>query len=363
MQGRIVAPGELDADLVAQWQRFRTADPVYRSPFYAPQFTQAVGRVRADARIAVLERGGDVVGFLPFHQRPGGVGKPIGGHLNDYQGPILAPGLDLSSAALLQAARLSAYDYNHLPVAMGALAGGAQARSISPRMDLSQGYAAYEAKKDAGWTKARREMRRRWRKTEADIGPIRFTYHDTSAAAYAEHVAMKNALYARLGVRSVLDLGWAGQALQAIRTTQEPDFAGVFSTLRAGDRLLAAHFGMRSDSVWHWWFPSYDLDAYKLGPGINLIHQCALVAEAKGLQTIDFGRGDGDFKLLFADTHTDLCEGSMARRGTVAAGLRGLARGVVTLAGRLPLGRYESYPRRAAARLVSGVTLPAERQG
>ncbi len=362
MKCRVLLPRELDSHLLDVWNGFRKGNRIYSSPFYAPQFTLAVGEERSDARVAVIERDGQPIGFFPFHMTAGRVGKPIGGHINDYQGPILAPGQSVLTQDLLRAAGLSAYDYNHLPTAFADLAGKAVSFSISPQMDLSQGYEAYEARKDSGWTKARREMRRRWRKTEAEVGPLRYDFHNPSEDVYLRHVELKNALYERLGVGSVLELGWAGRVLDRLRATQDPDFAAVFSTLHAGDRLVAAHFGIRSATVWHWWFPSYDLELYKLGPGINLLHQCALVAEEKGIETIDFGRGNGDFKLLFADGHVDLCEGSMKRIGTGAAALRGVAERAVRVAGRLPLGRYESYPRRAVARVLSGVTLP-ERHG
>lgn len=358
VHGRLLEPSELDEDLFVLWKQFCNGNPLYQSPFYRPQFTQAVAQARADARIAVLERGGDVVGFLPFHLTRSGTGKPIGGHINDYHGPILAPEVEISAQALIEAAGISAYDYNHLPVAFTALATGAHTFSISPQMDLSGGYEAYVARRDSGWTKAQREVRRRQRKTEAEIGPIRFTFHDPSGPVYNRHMEMKNAQYARMGLRMTLGTGWVAEVLDRLRHTQEPDFAGVMSTLHAGDRLIAAHFGIRSANVLHWWFPSYDLAAYKLGPGINLVNQCAMGMNDRGLSLIDFGKGDEDFKLHFADRHVRLCEGSICHAGSMAATLRLGTRALVGIAERLPLGRFRTYPRRAVARLVSGVALP-----
>jgi CelD/BcsL family acetyltransferase involved in cellulose biosynthesis len=358
MKGRLLKPAELDADLIARWKQFCDADALYHNPFYRPQFTQAVALSRPDARVAVLEKGGDIVGFLPFHLTRAGTGKPIGGHINDYHGPILAPGFAPTGQALLKASGIAAYDYNHLPTALTTLAAGAHTFAISPQMDLSEGFDAYVARRDSRWTKAQREVRRRHRKTESEIGPIRFTFQETSDAIYERHVAMKNAQYARMGLRMALGEGWVGQVLERLRHMQEPDFAGVMSTLHAGDRLIAAHFGIRSANVLHWWFPSYDLAAYKLGPGINLVNQCAMAASDHGVTTIDFGKGDEDFKLHFADRQVPLCEGSICHSGSLAATLRQGTNALASLAERLPLGRFRTYPRRAVARLVSGVTLP-----
>ncbi|QZD86556.1 GNAT family N-acetyltransferase [Qipengyuania psychrotolerans] len=358
MRKRVLHARDLSPDLIALWQEFCRRDPIYSSPFYSPHFTQAVAQVRPDVRIAILEERGEIAGFLPFHLTKSGIGKPIGGQLNDYQGPILAPGAKITPEAILGAADISSYDFNHLPVAFTGLAREARSFSISPQMDLSEGYDAFVARKGSRWTKAKREIRRRYRKTEKDIGPIRFTFDDRCDATFQRHMEMKNALLDRAGSRLRVKSDWLGRTLDVLRNSDDSDFAAVTTTIHAGDRLLASHFGLRTRNVWHWWFPAYDLAAYKLGPGINLVDQCAMAAKDQGISLIDFGRGDGAFKLLFADRHVELCEGAISRTGSLANLVRRGAHTFVAAAEHLPLGRYRTYPRRAAAKFVTGVTLP-----
>ena len=88
----VIHPSDLDEGLAAKWQEFRRATPIYSSPFYAPQFTQTVGKVFKNAEVAILADNHEVIGFLPFHRVRNRVAKPIGGQINDYHGPILAPG-------------------------------------------------------------------------------------------------------------------------------------------------------------------------------------------------------------------------------------------------------------------------------
>lgn len=354
---RVLRPCDLTADLVELWKSFCRSDPIYSSPFYWPQFTDAVAYARKDVRIAVYEKHGTVIGFLPFHRMRANIGKPIGGQLNDYQGPILSAGSTLTGRELLEGAGLSSYDYNHLPAAFTHLSGGAHGHSSSPQMDLSEGYDAFVSRKDSSWTKAKREIRRRYRKTEKEIGEIRFEIHDPSDRVFEEHFRMKNALLSRAGTRFRIKDDWIGAVLDALRNFQGPEFRARMTTLRAGDRLMASHFGLMGEDVWHWWFPAYDLEFYKLGPGINLVDQCAMAAEGQGIATIDFGRGDGAFKLLFADRQVALCEGTITRNGSLARIVRQSTSRLVGAAERLPLGNYSSYPRRLAARLVSGVAL------
>jgi CelD/BcsL family acetyltransferase involved in cellulose biosynthesis len=349
----VLCPLELDGDQIALWKGFCDADAVYQSPFYRPQFTLAVASCRSDARVA-----GRTVGFLPFHLVRGRVGKPIGAHINDYHGPILAPGAVIDAVDLLKAAGLDAYDFNHLPAALAGLAGSGRGTLSSPQMDLTNGYDAYAAASDASWTKAQREIGRRYRKTEAELGPIRFRFHDPSSEVYRQLVTMKNIQYARLSVRMKIDDGWVGEVLERLRQTQEPDFAGVVSTLHAGDRLIAAHFGLRTADLLHWWFPAYELALSKLGPGKNLVNQCAIRAGEQGIRMIDFGKGNEDFKMHFANREARLREGSLVVPGTLSAMARKGGEAVVAAAREIPLGRYQDYPGKVIARLVSGVSLP-----
>ena len=358
LRAAIVRPAELDADHRSLWQQFCEADALYANPFYWPQFTAAVAEARPDARVAVLKRAGEVIGFFPFHLVGNGVGKPIGGHINDYHGPIMAPGAGISGESLLRACGLVAYDYNHLPAAFAGLTHGAHGAAWSPQMDLADGYEAYVARKDSRWTKAQREVRRRHRKTEADIGPIRFAWHDPSDDIFRQLVAMKDRQYARMGISMRMAAGWQGQVINRLRHMQGSEFSGVLSTLHAGDRLIAAHLGLRTATVLHWWLPTYDLDLSKLGPGINLVNHCAIAAAQTGIATIDFGKGNEDFKQHFADRRVALKEGSIVVPGTFAARLRRGSDALESLTRRMPLGQFQSYPRRTISRLISGVGLP-----
>ena len=270
VKGTVLRPQQLDRDLNALWHSFCSASPLYGSPFYFPEFTEAIDAARDDARVAVLTDRNKVIGFFPFHLLRSKIGKPIGGHINDYHGPILAPGYTVGGRELLQACDLHAYDYNHLPQAMGALAQNSHSSSISPQMNLEDGYEVYLERMGSRMTKALREMRRRERKIESELGELRFEFHDTSDAAYQRHIELKTRQYERMGLRTALGSGWIGIALDRLRARSERHFAGVLSTLHAGEELVAAHFGIRSANVLHWWFPSYDLELARFGPGKSL---------------------------------------------------------------------------------------------
>jgi CelD/BcsL family acetyltransferase involved in cellulose biosynthesis len=127
----------------------------------------------------------------------------------------------------------------------------------------------------------------------------------------------------------------------------------VLSTLHAGDRLAAAHFGMRSATVWHWWFPVYDPDLSKYSPGILLLLEMAREARGLGIRVIDFGKGDAEYKERLKTGDLALAEGTV-ETGRVAARLRRMVGAAVARLDRAPAAvrPVASIPGRALRRLA-----------
>lgn len=355
MRVEIVRPKELDAGLIGLWRKYQSSSVGLCSPFFSPEFTLAVGAARLDAMVAIIKDDGVVQGFFPFHRCEGGVAKPIGGQIADYSGIVHAPQFIADGPALLKACGLTAYDFNHAPLTQTALRAGGYHFSSSPHIDVAEGYEAYAANRPRIWAEAMRHVRRRRRKIEREIGPLRFEYHDPGDDIYRSHVAMRNHLYRRANVRSLLGCdSWVDHTLSAIRATNHAHFAGLMTALYAGDRLIATHFGMRSQNVWHWWFSSYDTEVSNYGPGIMLILEAARHAPTAGLSLIDFGRGDSPYKLLFSNGATHLCEGSIEVHNSIRGILRRTQKMAIRSIMPLPLGRSKAFLRRGLSRVVTG---------
>jgi CelD/BcsL family acetyltransferase involved in cellulose biosynthesis len=358
MKAALIAPEELDAECIRRWELLRETDPVYASPFYSPHFARAVGAVRRDAQIAIFERDGRIVGFLPFHRVRGRIAKPIGGHFNDYHGAILEPGLALCEPGLLESAGIEAYDFDHLPARFGRGAGAADFGQVSPRMNLEGGYDACVAAKGDSWKRGYRDMARKARKMEREIGPIRFEFSNDSDEAFDLHAAMRNALYRRMGQQEDYCIGWEGEVLRSLRHAQGAEFQSVLSVIFAGSQPVAAHFGLVSRKVLHWWFPAYDLAAHRYSPGLQLVDHCARHSAARGIATIDFGKGSDRYKSLFADHSVSMIKGSACITGSFAARARAGSARLLALAERILPAPIRAYPRRSVERLWTGTVLP-----
>lgn len=306
-----ILPEDLDKGLKARWTQVQRADTAQRSPFFSLGFLQAVARHRPDLEIGILWQGQRICGFFPFHRRPGGRGVPLAGPIADYQGIVGSAG-GLSAQDLLSGCGLTHYDYDHGLRGSPLMAWSAFRHTGSPLIELSAGHDAwYDARRTA--TSAIKTTERKMRKLTRDIGPLRFTAHDTAPDAWDSLIAWKRAALGGKGVRLILDTPWVRDVTRDIHDTDGPAFAGRMSTLRAGDRLVAVHFGMRSDAAWHWWFPAYDPAVSACSPGLGLLMMCAQQAARDGMAELDLGRGTERYKREFASATRPLCEGSLER--------------------------------------------------
>ena len=308
----LIAASELDAGLQASWRALQASHPALRSPFFAPEFTLAVAAVQPDVRIAVLEDGARVVGFFP-HQARWRIGRPVGAPLSDHHGVVCAPGTPWDWQALLRASRLASWHFDHLPREQ-APHGGVCIAADSPGMDLSRGMAAYLDARRASGVRSLTEFERKARKLAREVGPLRFEAHTQDPQVLATVLHLKSQHCRRTGVHDFFARPWTRALVESIGSLQHPNFAGRLSALYAGDQLVGAHLGMRSATVWHWWFPVYSHAMAPYSPGAQLLLHVAHAAADAGCGLLDLGKGDDAYKRSFADCSLPLAEGWVAAR-------------------------------------------------
>ncbi len=316
MQVRLLAASDLNADLLLQWRGLQRSNPALASPFFCPEFTQAVAAVRQDVRVAILEEDGAVLGFFP-HQQQRGRGLPIGDYFSDHHGVVAAPGARWDWPALLRGAGLAYWRFDHLAAAQAPV--GALSRPLrqiaSPGMDISKGMAAYHQSRLAAGGRSLDEYARKARRLARALGPLRFELQTPERSVFDALIGLKLAQYARTRVPNVMAEDWTRALLERIWQTrsESPGFSGALSALYAGDTLVAAHLGMHSETVWHWWIPAYDPLHSAFSPGAQILLMCAGAAADAGLAALDLGKGDERFKQDFANMAWPLVEGWVGR--------------------------------------------------
>jgi CelD/BcsL family acetyltransferase involved in cellulose biosynthesis len=290
------------------WRGFRAADPALASPYFDLRFVEAASAVAPGARLAVIREDGAVRGFLPFQQR-GGLLQPLAAPLSDFHGLVAAPGL--SVATLLP--RLAGVRRARFGGLVGA--GEADLQGLSPRRamaaDLSQGFEAYLAGRDARFLK---DKRRRRRALERDHGPLSFSFERPTPQQIDYVIAHKRAQIARTHQYDVFACGWTIELVHELAKVDAPDFGLRLAALKAGDTLVAAELGLTSGARHHLWFPIYDPAYAKYSPGGLMTVDTLETAAARGITRVDFGVDADAYKHDFADPAEIVFEGLVERR-------------------------------------------------
>lgn len=314
-----ISARELDDGLQARWRELQRRNPDLGSPYFCPEFTLAVAAVRRDVRIVVMEEAGMPVGFFPFQRDWTGAGRAVGAPLSDAHGVIAEPGARWHAASLLRAAGLGTWEFDHLPASQAPFASFRTRLASSPALDLSPGFDAYLAAKREAGSRSLTELGRKRRKLERETGTIRFVEHEWNHRVLDQVFAWKSEQCRRSGTPDFFSWVWTRTLVSRLLETQTERFAGVLSALYSGEHLVAAHAGMRSDRVWHWWFPVYDHAFSAYSPGALLLLDVARSAAATGVEVLELGKGDDDYKRRFANLEIPLSEGCAARPSVAAA--------------------------------------------
>ncbi|MFD3675661.1 GNAT family N-acetyltransferase [Streptomyces sp. NPDC058613] len=306
-------PADMSPADLQLWSALRARTAPVANPFMSPGFCRAVGRVRPGARVAVVRQDGEPAGFFPFERGRWGRGRAIGLGVSDCQGAVLHPDVRVDPHQLLRASSLTVWEFNHLESGQDLFLPFATGRFASPVIDLSGGYAHYEDLLRAGSRKFLKATLAQDRRLQRRVGPLRFVFDERDPAALRTLMAWKSAQYRRTGRRDRFAQQWINNLVHILAGTRTPDCSGVLSVLYAGERPVAAHFGLRSRTVLSCWFPAYDRDFAPLSPGLVLHLRMIEAAAAAGIDMLDLGRGDAAYKDSLKTRELTVHEGALLR--------------------------------------------------
>jgi CelD/BcsL family acetyltransferase involved in cellulose biosynthesis len=283
---RVISPLELTSDEKDAWHMVLLQNSNFDSPFFHPDFTMAVAAVRTDTEIAVLEKGNKAVGFFPFQRDWAGIGRPIGRPFSDVQA-VVTEDSTWTAEDLIRGCRLKAWDFDNLLTWQRNFAPYFTSTRPFFQIDVSGGFEAYRAKRRAMGSHHIRALNRTVKRMERDIGPVRFEPKSNDKDVLKTLLRWKSEQYRRSFFKDTLRIPWVVNMLNRIHDIQGKDFSGILSALYVADHLVAAHLGMCSRRVWHYWLPSYDPAFSTYSPGQIMQLQMILSAEEMGIERID----------------------------------------------------------------------------
>lgn len=325
LTSRTVSPERLTESEILRWREICRRTPSLQNPFYTYGFTSAVARVKRGVRVCVIRRNGDPVAYLPFQfdtplNRLMGAAAPVGGHMSDYFGLVAEPDFRTSGTDLMRLAGLAYIDFTHLDQTQ--LAYGLKAEQPHPgmRIEMPEGGRCFLETGQATNRKFFDEISRRRRQLRDNLGELRFYWQDPDWKPSLERlIENKRIQYSRTGVKDVLESPWTRRLLEVLASGEIPECQGMLSTLYAGDTWIASHFGVRHHDVLHYWFPVYNVDVQRFGPGKILLTDIIAAAEEAGIYQIDHGAGDSMYKRSLANNRHYYYRGSWQRTSVRAA--------------------------------------------
>lgn len=278
------------------WISLQKSNSKLRSPFFSFEFYEIIASVKSNVEFTIIYESDKVVGIFPYERGVLGFAGPVGSFLSDYHGVISQLNFSIDPIFLLKQCQLNSWDFQHLPNSQLSFYNFSKIHRRSPIIDLSAGYNEYVREKNNDGTEQIKKSANLFRRMEREIGPVRFVFHSLENSVLDKLIEWKTVQFRKKKWRDIFSIRWVRQAVEKIYNTQTAEFSGVLSALYAGDNLVAIHFGMRSASVLHYWFPAYAPSYSKYSPGVILLLKMAEAAPGMGITMIDLGCGEHSYK-------------------------------------------------------------------
>lgn len=312
----VVHPSELGDAERRLWSSF-TAESSLGSPFLSWPFVESIGRVRDDARVATFREGPDVCGFLAFQlDEASPAGRPIGATICDAQAVVARPGWTFEPRRLLETAGLCRWSFDHLATHQAPFVPYHWSRHRSPIVDLSAGHDAFLDEVRGHSKDLIAQVARRRRKLEREVGPVVCEWQSNDPDADFERLSRwKSEQYGREDTWDRFAIPWIAEALGLLAKQRDPTCTGLLTSIRAGEHLVAAHFGLLGADRLSWWFPTYNPDFGRYSPGLILLLDIVAAAAARGVRTVDLGRGEHGYKLRVTSKFYEVAEGEVVAGG------------------------------------------------
>jgi len=347
----VLRPQELSPAMAASWRALQREGRGWDSPFLSPCWARSVELARGGrgVRVAVVSDQGEPRAFMSASV--GAVtAVAAGGAMSDYEGLVGDPGPGFDPAALVRALGVSRYDFSHVPADQGAFAPHARGQALSWIIDLPDGYEPYAAQRRAAGVSALKEIDRKRRKVEREVGETVFTPGSSSRADFERLIELKRAQYRLTSQTDVLSVPWTTRLLEGLFGLDSPGFGGALFTLHIGGALAAAQFHLMGETTIHAWMIAHDPALERYSPGLLLFQDILRWMDAQPYDRLDLGYGDYRFKTELSNAQRPLIHGFVGTP-SAAALLREAAYGVRRAAEALPLGKVSELPGKAMRRL------------
>lgn len=350
----VVKALDLSSADIARWEELQRGQTRLDSPFLSPHWAQAVAKAQGDkaqhVKVAILrDAHGEATAFMPVRTRHD-VAMPVGAPMCDYQALISAPGVSLDPRDLLTALGVSRIDFCHMLADDETLARHGRGRADSWIVELPEGYDTYAAERKAANVGVLKDIDKKRRKAEREIGACRFTAMSDVRADFDQLIAWKRAQLVATGQTDIYKTAWVHDLVEALFQNRDTNFGGGLYTLHLGEQLAAVHLHLRGEHTIHAWLIAHNPELDRYSPGLMLFQDILKSMSDTAYGRLDLGAGDYRFKRELSNARQTVVFGFLGSP-SVPTLVRHAAYGVRSVAEALPLGRISEIPGKAMRRI------------
>lgn len=318
MQIDVIPPHELDEQLRCGWAQIRRGNASLHSPFFSPEFVLRCAEIHSDVEVGIITQGGDPVAFFPFHRIGRRAALPLGKDLSDFHGLIASEDLEWSVADLLRGCRLDNWQFDHLLASQTRFAPYTTALAESTYVDLRDGYAGYCLRKQESGSKLITRTGRAQRMIDRDTGKTRFELvRDPQLVRPAMDWQQVN--LHRRGTMFLHTPAEREAMYRSVLDQESLELQARWAALYAGERLLACHLFLCSQTTAHWWLAAFDPSHPQHSPGIIAMLRGIEALAELGITRVDLGKSSNELKERFRSDADLVAEGVVEVRPLVRA--------------------------------------------
>lgn len=306
---------DLPASVISAWAELRGSNPRLYSPYFHPDYTKTIATLVDNVRIAVAEDEKEIVAILPFQGER--FARPIGAPMTDYHGLICRPDCGLTLGDILKNSSVGAFHYSAL-VENGMHE--PEKTSKGAMIYFPDGAEAWKKAQSSSYTRHMKDLRRRTRKSDEQIGLSRFDFRSRNSKLFETLLKWKIAQYERSGFYNIFESDWTSKLLNTLWSRPvSAELRVDMHALYIGDRLAAIDTGLTDGTTYHSWIVAYDPTLGIYSPGARLLNGILNESDHLGYERLDLGVGIDAFKRHYATEDVTTSSGFVPVSGPAAA--------------------------------------------
>ena len=298
MSASVIPARDLSPDLMDRWLQNTRENPLYASPNLRPEVIRIIGQFNPRVFVGIEEGRDGALLFFPFERptRLASFAAPV--PMCDYQAFIAPADHPIVVSDLMRQWKLGTWTFDSLIASEKIVSQTTTlASAVSRRAVMREGFAGYLAEM-ADMSRSMRNTTTKLRLLGRDHGEVRFVSDCRDDAVLSAIFDWKAQ---RFNAGKTIT-PWMQNSVEALYDTRTADFSGMLAALYAGDRLVAAHFGVQSDRTLFYWFPAFNPEFGRYTPGWLLIYFLLQHLAAIGCDVLDFGPGGEKYKEYFENS-------------------------------------------------------------